>query len=274
MDSPADLWEWDWYGATLPDSLGMSGVEILAPLGDEPPKRSPGLYGYSRGWEIRREGQTFARVFESDTRPDYAVASGQSAPRFVHAIRATAPGHSVSRADVKRDFLGGVEAFLEVRQTAYGVLGGKVTLTDLVEHGLDQDARTLYIGKRKSSEAFGRLYQSGLVHDYLPPDANRLEIELKPAKAERKSHLATLSPGQAVGWARWTRELLEHLGALVEAAAPPRVAALSDHDRTMNAMCSQYGRHLWEHVARHQGDLEAAYLDLLDRTNGDPHGAV
>lgn len=256
----------DWYSATLPEGHRTAGVDVVRHLGDVAPSRVKGLYGYARGWQIRREGDVVATVMEAPNRPDFMWASGSHAPAFASVVRAHVPDHAVPRADVCWDFGGGDAGFALVRAQAFDLLSRKVTMTDHVSHDLTGEAAaTLYFGSRKQSEMFGRLYRSGLVHEELDPSTNRMEYECKPQKPERKRHLAGLEPAEVVGWSRWSRSLTEVLVGIVAPAAPPRSARVSDRDRALNTLAAQYGRRLWELCEFHGGDVESAMIDLLNR---------
>ena len=259
----------DYYSATFPDGFGKCSVDVLKHLGDGPPRKSRGVYGYNRGWQIVRDGDVVVTCQEAPNRPDYVFTAGGYSPEVATVLRRAVRDHTVPRLDVCVDFGGGDAAFSDTRSQVFGLLSGKVTLTDYVSHGLDgAPAASLLFGKRKNSEAYGRMYRAGLVHEELVRETNRMELECKPAKPDRRRHLATLEPWEVWGWARWSRTLADNLFGLWAPAAPPRSARLSDRERSLNALAAQWNRVLWELVEYHGGDVDTAFLDLLNRTNG------
>lgn len=141
----------------------------------------------------------------------------------------------------------------------------KVELQSLSVESPRGDSATLYVGS-KESEVRVRIYESGKVHDYLPDDFIRGEIQVRPKK-DRKSLAASLEPEGFWGMSKWARDLRARMGELVP-AAPVRTARVSDLDGALDAMCHQYGRRLLELIERLEGDLEAFSLDLLTRVYG------
>lgn len=262
-----NLSRFDWYQATLSKDGQMSGVDLLAHLTDEAPKAVKGRFGYSRGWQMRREGRTLATVLCGHGKPDHVVVTGEDSPLVAEALRRHAPGHTVSRADVCEDFAGGTDFFGATRSLCKNHLGGRVILTEYVETGLTGQAATLYVGSRES-ETRVRMYEKGKQDTAYAPDTVRLEVQVRPGKPDRKAYAAGIEPEAFWGFAKWSRWLIQEVAAKAAPAAPVRSERVSDLDGAVDAMAVQYGRRLIELIARHDGDLEAFALDILRRVPG------
>jgi Replication initiation factor len=259
--SPA---RFDWYQGTVLEEARVSAVDVLGVHADAPPARIKGQNGYSRGWALTLEGETFARIYQSDGKPDHVLSSGPDAHRVARVLRAHAP-HQVTRADVCLDYAGGSDTFRRIYALAELVaLGGsRVTLRDVIERTPLGEAATLYVGSR-SSENLVRLYEKGKQDTAYPADTVRLEVQVRPDRKDRKVHAASLEPEGFWGFAKWARTLRGMLGDEVPAVAP-RSARVSDLDGALNAMTLQYGARLLELAQLLEGDLEAIAVDLLTR---------
>lgn len=255
----------DWYQATAAERVSASAVEVLAVHSDDHPEAIKGAHGYSRGWAMRREGRTFARVYQGHGLPEHVVASGEDAPAVADLLRGHLP-HQVSRADVCVDYEGGDATFAQVRAMAESVALGRVVITDYVERAPAGTAATCYVGAR-SSEVRARIYEKGKQDPRYPVGTVRAEVQTRPSSRDRKQLAATLDPAAFWGLSRWSRQLMAELGVMVP-AAPVRTPRVSDLDGALNAMSSQYGRRLLELAERLEGDVEAFALDLLARVYG------
>ena len=264
MDDGGSLSRFDWYQGSFPEQARMTAVDVLAPLGDEAPKRIAGMHAYHRGWDIRRQGTSLCRVYEGRGLTDHFVASGSDAPEIARCVRIHATGHRVSRADVCLDFQRGGSFFDSTRDLIVEELAGRVTLTEYVETGLREKSSTLYVGSRKS-ETRVRLYEKGKQDTTYAVDTVRLELQARPGKQDRKVYASQLDPDGFWGMARWSRWMVEALAGLAVVAAPPRSARVSDLDRALDAMALQYGKRILEQAQRLDGDLEALALDLIAR---------
>lgn len=255
---------WDYYSATMPEESKSDGSDVLVHLADGPIRLVPPVVpGYHRALEIPHDGMKMW-VNQAPGKPDHIKASGEVTETVVRALRERAPGHSVSRADAAWNFEGGRESYAQAVALIRMNLPGNMHWQELTDHKAGIDSQTFYVGSRKGSEAFGRLYEHSLAHEGVV-DKNRWEVEIKPGKAERKRYLATVSPLEAMCWAKWSREVSANLFGTMAAAAPPRLARVTDRDRALDQLASQWGRRLWELVEFHGGDVDSAMLDLLAR---------
>jgi len=243
----------------------MTGVDVLAPLGDAAPRPLPGIHGYDRGWEIPRGGTGLCRVYEGRGLVDHVVVSGADSPEVARAVRTHVPGHLVTRADVCVDFDSGPSFYGSTREQLRQKLTGKVTLTDYVQTARTTEvAATFYMGS-KASETRVRLYEKGKEDPNYPADTVRLELQARPEKAPRREWAASMNPDGFWGIARWSRMLASDLCGITAPAPPPRSARVSDVDKALDALAIQYGRRLLERAEQLDGDLEALALDILRR---------
>ena len=116
-----------------------------------------------------------------------------------------------------------------------------------------------------------RLYEKGLHPEFrhcARPDWVRLEVQVRPATSEQKEHYSQITPSEAWGASKWTRELA---AAVLQEHVDPHPAGsvyrLSKRDEALAWMCKQYGHHLlslrddlggWDCVGLTLGDLIAA----------------
>jgi hypothetical protein len=193
-------------------------------------------------------GTEFASVMWGGKQGDRAMieVKGEQTPVVVEALRARFP-HRCTRMDSSVDF-DAPRAFQRLyracRQvkTAHRIIGGKAgDWEDFPEKG-----RTLYIGS-KSSVTMARLYEKGLQPEYAHlarPNWVRLEAQIRPAK-EAKAAFAHVSPLEAWGASRWTRDLA---AIVLKEHVDPHPAGTtyrhSERDVAINWMCKQYGTHM------------------------------
>jgi hypothetical protein len=255
----------DWYATTLCDdpTPPLTAVQGLVVLGDHTrPVR--GLYGYSRGWEIAAAGDVIATCYEAPGRPDFVVSKGHHAHDFAESFRNIFPGGSVSRADSAIDFSGGGAFYEMARDWAIANLPQQVRTREWSDPRSPETGRTLYIGSR-TSEVFGRIYEKGKQDPTYAPDTVRAEIEVKPNKAHRKRYAASASADDLWGFGRWSRTLASELLSVGAPAAPPRSARVSDLDKALDTVVTQYRRTFLDHLQRLDGDVDAWSTDLLNR---------
>ena len=185
---------------------------------------------------------------------------GSIASETYGLLRARYPEHACSRLD------------LAVDRTAPGLFDlAHKNLMVIAQHnnprissepsgkGWDQPGvygRTKYFGTRES-EAHALLYEKGFERrdragvDPASVDLNwvRFEVSIHPSKTLHKKTLASLVPGEAVGWSAWVRQMVEYFsGVDADRVSLPKVA--SDFERTYLAMIAQYGSFLEKNLAR------------------------
>lgn len=243
---------------------------MLGTITDGRPRPVPGRYGYSRGWQMTREGVGIATVYERKDRPDFVVATGEDSGLVAGALRRLAPGHTVPRADVCEDFAGGQAFFRRTHELVTEQLRGRVVLTDFIQTGPKGEAATLYVGA-KTSETRVRMYEKGKEDPTYPADTVRLEVQVRPGKPHRKAYAGSLAPEGFWGFSRWSRWLLEEVTGMQAPAAPARSRRLTDLEGSIEALAHQYGGRLIELIDFLDGDLEAFALYLLTRSQ-EAHG--
>lgn len=254
----------DWYQASFPDDARVGALDLLAPLGDERPRRDRATMGYTRAWEVRRDGRTLCRVLEAPALPDHVVVTGSDAPEIARVLRSRVPAHRVSRADVAMDFRGGEQFWHSTAATVRHHLTGSVVITEYRETGLAGESATLYVGAR-SSETRVRLYEKGKQDDTYEPDTVRIEIQARPKK-ERRDYCARIAPDAYWGLSRWSGWLADEVASVGAPAAPPRSARVSDLEGAMLACINTYGQRILEWLrVEHGGDPEGLGVELVRR---------
>lgn len=264
--SEFEMSRFDWYASTvcmdpLPRLAVRDGLAVMA----DKIKPVAGRYGYTRGFEMVRQGDVLATVFEGLARPDFVVASGYHAHDVAQTFRKLYPGGSVSRADSARDFSGGAGFYDQVRAYSFAQLKPRgISVREIINHTGPQPARTLYLGSSKS-ETMVRVYEKWLEDPTYAVGTVRVEAQVRPSKRDRKQYAATATADDLWGFARWSRLLADELLGLGAPAAPARSERVSDLDKAINTMCGQYGARMMELLEQHQGDLGAWTSDILRR---------
>jgi hypothetical protein len=146
---------------------------------------------------------------------------------------------------------------------------------------LTKQGRTVYLGSPKShvrlrqydktAELVAKLRNDPVRLLEVPPDVVRLEVQVRPAKAEAKAAAATLQPVDVFGASSWTREIYaDVVGVMPGAFKLGTIWRASDHERAVNALLAQYCLTLqrmheecgsWPCVGLQLGDLLAAAQD-------------
>jgi Replication initiation factor len=253
----------DWYAATVERS-GRSLVESVGTaVADESPVLVKGRYGFTRGWELRRDGSARAVVYESSGREwPHVVATGEDAAALASLLRSHPHPHRVARADVcvDTDSPGAYGAFTSALR---GVLTDQVKAHTIVPDNLDHGS-TYYVGSGKS-EVYARVYEKGKqVGSVERPGWVRYEVEVRPQK-ERKAWAASASPESLLGASRWSRRFAREVLGVSASAPPVRSRRVSDLDGAIAAAWQQYGGRFVELLEKHDGDIEGWALDFWAR---------
>lgn len=172
---------------------------------------------------------------------------GEGTPGVVAEFRARWPGHRVTRVDACADFdqagaferlLGPCERVVRDRRL-YAERRG-----DWEQH--PELGRTYMMGAHASAVRC-RLYEKGRQPEYRHLGRDhwaRIEVQVRPAK-EAKTAYSALSPAQAWGAARWTKELAtELLKAHIDPHPAGSTYRLTERESALRWMCKQYGGHM------------------------------
>lgn len=212
------LFQFDYYGCNIPQPHAhvlahlASQSERLGLVGQE---ESYGRNGYKRKVEfLTPDGLRHLEVAYGGNPGTYVRGSGCLAAPVAEIVRAWSPDHKVSRFDVCLD-VSGQGLFSEMKALALGVAAECGIKTSLRTDPLHpEQGETLYLGSR-NSPMFGRIYQKGHEQDARGnkgQDLNlvRYELEVKPQTRD-KAAFSKISPDEAAGYARWSRQLVKAL---------------------------------------------------------------
>lgn len=141
-----------------------------------------------------------------------------------------------------------------------------------------EQGRTFYVGSPQSV-AMVRLYEKGRQPEYRHLSRDnwvRLEAQIRPSR-EHKTEFSQLSPIEAWGASRWTRDLA---GRVLADHVDPHPAGTtwrkSERDQALEWMCRQYGSHLLS-LQQDLGDWQSVGLTLgsmlKDRLDIDSQGS-
>lgn len=254
----------DWYAATVLRPEDQVLDSVCAVLADERPVPVRPWNGYTRAWEVRREGRRCAAVLAGGHEHPHVLGTGSDAPAVASLVRRFP--HHVARVDVAVD-TEDAGAFDRLRETLVRIADSYGVKTLDMLSPTDPDAgRTLYVGAEKS-EHRGRLYEKGkqLRGKVDRPGWVRWELQVRPQKRPRREWAAAASPEDLLGAARWARLFARTTLALDPARPPVRTERVSDLEGALRACTAQYGGRLLELLAAHGGDVERFGWDLLTR---------
>lgn len=254
----------DWYQATIEEPpLWLRGAFQDA-LPGSTWRDCKNLSGYARGEELVVDGQPLLKMNSGGHNPfPNVVADGAPAHEAAQLIRRVSPAHLVSRADVCEDidqagwFDHAFAVLLDVaRETrARPYRNGDWDLNP---------ARTAYLGS-PSSPTRVRLYEKGKevvakhpqAAGVVPDTWCRLEIQIRPAKRDRKLMMASVAPEAFWGCSAYSQVLASRL---LEADTPRlRIGTVwkaEDLDRAEYHLIRQYEKVFRAMLAR-EGSWEA-----------------
>jgi hypothetical protein len=273
----------DWYQATVPRPLD-DVLEALARLGESlSVGHARGAHGYAHAAILgsAREGQV-ARIWHGGSHEfPHAVVSGEWAQPGAELIRASFPEHSVSRLDVREDFVDEGDFDRMQPHLLDAAKAHRVTVGTAGDHLLRKIGRTVYLGAPSSSvrmrlydkreEMLAKLPAGGMArHEAfarlgpLPEHWARLESQIRPATKEGKCAFARVEPVEALGCTEWTRDVWRAVAGLdPKPVNVGRGWRQSDDERAYRYLLAQYGGVLrrmqadhgsWECVGRQIGD--------------------
>jgi hypothetical protein len=190
---------------------------------------------------------------------------GERSPEVVERLRSRFP-HRVTRMDSCADF-DAPRAFQRLYRECvaikrmHRIKGRKEGDWD----DFPEEGRTFYMGSPQSV-AMTRLYEKGRQPEYRHLGRDnwvRLEVQVRPAK-EAKEAFANVSPADAWGGAKWTRELAARvLSDHVDPHPAGSTWRKSERDRALAFMCRQYGAHLLS-LKDDVGDWQSVGLTLAE----------
>jgi DNA relaxase NicK len=263
----------DWYSATIVEDPLILVQVLCAELGGSAEVVSP-KQGYTAAQAITRDGSRIATVFYGGRNGHpHAFASSDATPAFVEVVRRCWPNHRVTRMDVALDFdqPGAFDTLLQIVRSLRDDQALAYSMAGAWDDGGNSEAgRTFYLGSRKSA-VFARLYEKGkeLRTHELPEgvepslDLTRLELVVRPDGDAR--HVAAIGhPVEAFGYAVWAMDLLNRIGGADVERVHIRQPRRSDLDRAIQAMSTQYAKHIAEY-SDEVGGAEALGLELLRR---------
>jgi hypothetical protein len=261
----------DWYQATVEESPVWLRDALQTALPGSSWADCKQLSGFAKGEELMYEGQGLLKMNYGGHNPfPNLVADGAPAQLAADLIRKVSPAHLVSRAD----------ACVDVDQAGWFEKTFAV-MVDLVDahrvkpqHNGDwitQDGgRTFYLGA-PSSPTRVRLYEKGKqlrnkfpeAADSFPDTWCRLEIQVRPAKRDKKMMLASVAPEAFWGCSAYSQELAYRVldadtprlkvGTVWRASELERAEyyLLRQYERAFRAMYDRLGS--WEAVGTHIG---------------------
>lgn len=255
----------DWYSAGVVDSPDyiLSHMSSAFDLSDV--ERSSSRNGYTHGAKVVRGSNTLCEALWGGNTGDrvMVVGTGENAAPVASLVRSEWPDHYMLRSDVAEDY-DEPGAFDALSALMLNVADKhRLKVTHYGDWHRAESGRTLYVGSRQSP-VFGRLYEKGLeqrskgLSATASPDWVRLEIEVKPKRADARKRLATFEPDQFMGCSAWTREVAQCLfqSSLEAVTGLGTIKRMTDDERALAHMVKQYGS-LLGRVRNEQGSWDA-----------------
>ncbi len=240
----------DWYQAGVVDSpdyvLGhLSAAFDLADIERASPRN-----GYTDAAKIVRGSTTLCEALWGGNTGDriLVLGTGSNASPVASLVRSEWPDHHLVRADVAEDY-DEPDAFEILSSMMLNIADKhRLKVTHYGDWHRGENGRTLYVGSRQSP-VMARLYEKGLeqrAKGYSPnasADWVRLEVEVKPKRADARKYLATLEPDDFMACSPWTREVARCLfeTSLEAITGLGTIKRLSDDERALSALVKQYG---------------------------------
>jgi hypothetical protein len=245
----------DWYQATVPAPVddvleALSDLASGLQVGHE---RGAHGYGSAACLGSAAEG-VVARVWHGGSH-DYphAVLSGEWAQPGAELIRAAFPEHRVSRLDVREDYAE-VDAFDRIQtHLVDAARRHRLKVCTAGDHLVTKMGRTVYLGAPSSSvrlrlydkaaEMRARIAPGDVVRlSAVPECLSRLEAQIRPASSAAKARFASIEPVEALGCAKWMREVWRAVAGLeLQPVQVGRGYRQADDERAYRYLLAQYG---------------------------------
>lgn len=266
----------DWYQAGVVDSPDYILGHLSSAFDMADVERASPRNGYQYAAKIARGPTTLCEALWGGNTGDrvLVLGTGANASPVASVVRSEWPDHHLVRADVAEDY-DEPDAFAALSALMLNIADKhRLKVTHYGDWHRCENGRTLYVGSRQSP-VMARLYEKGIeqrVKGYSPdasPDWVRLEIEVKPKRADARKHLATLQPDEFMACSPWTREVAQCLfeTSLQAITGLGTIKRMSDDERALAALVKQYGGLLgrleqgagsWDSVGRLLGSLVTA----------------
>ena len=268
--------KFDAYSATTTAAKVPEVIQAMAPVfglfADMQLKQGKGFHQFGERLSVTEKGHEVMAIQWGGNHGDRIMFEVKGIPtqKAVEAFRCHFP-HRVTRLDACADFdeQGAFNrlyrACMRVKKE-HRIKGSKAGDWE----DFPEDGRTLYLGGQQSPVR-ARLYEKGLHPEFRHlsrPDWVRLEVQVRPATSDQKDAYSQITPTEAWGASKWTRDLA---AAVLQEHVDPHPAGsvyrLSKRDEALAWMCKQYGHHLmslrddlggWDCVGLTLGELIAA----------------
>lgn len=267
-----------YQGAEVAD---LRCAQIAGILGCELALAKSSRSGYRTRFQMLRAGDVIAEFMTDgtgDAEGSHMVeASGHVSPEVRQALNTVlGDEYSTARRDTCLDFIDD-PGFPKFHQAAE--LGrefcrqGRVKYDQLGTGWLvEGQTMTFYLGSR-NSPVFIRGYTRGLKTilegGQDDPHRIRIEVEVKPGKAQGKRDLTKLDDAQLFGCSRWSIDYMKALDVQgIQRHQVGTVWRMSDKERATAHMVKQYGALIEELIVQHGPDGFAA-LVRNQRKHGD-----
>lgn len=280
----------DWYSVTFSNGSikfiqrVLNHIQASFPALDIAPQ-GKGLHGYSHSFTIKGPTGTLHAIGMYGNQAGtftLQINGGEGfCNTFANWVRKHYEEHSVSRSDTAIDFDNGPgtwDYLYNLANELYEQLvpnpkNRKIRQIGDYRNPNPVEGRTIYFGSSSSATQL-MLYEKGKESpDSFGPNAVRLEIMTKPAKAKQKQLASKLSPYQLASANPLARLIFEHFG---EPAENPRLGTTYKEPTPMAQLAkhayNQYGK-VFDHIvemAEAKGDPTLALQAIKRMKDGLP----
>jgi hypothetical protein len=247
------LSRFDWYEATADSDFDGRTAPSLAIALSARLTRGRGRNGYAECWQLVRGDELLCEVYGRSARLGevHLSVTSESCDEVVPVLRRMLPQHRVSRADSAVDVADDFDS-IDVRVLAYAVDRG-------LSHSLitnSDGGATRYIGSPRSETRL-RVYKKSEQLRALHPESAtsvpdgivRFELVVRPGKRAVKEQLAAMSPDDAWGLSKWSRDFAAFIVGLDAERTATHFRRPSNYRGALHWLGKQYGPLMRERAA-------------------------
>lgn len=270
------------------DYFGTSMEDLRQHLGGDWIRVKKARNGYRLAWQLERDGEALCMAFTAGSGDAEGThqfeAQGHHSVEVREALdKVFGPmGYATARRDTCFDIIDeeGLPMFHQLAALGREMAAAKRMAYDQVGQGWVRpgETMTVYLGSRNSPVMI-RIYTRGLKTIQEGGEDNplriRVEVEVKPGKAQGKRTLSMLPDHALFGCSGWAKEFMERCGvAGIERYKVGTVWKPSEKERVVHHLLRQYGGVLRELLDRHGPEGLATIIRSHDEVKDAVKAAV
>ncbi len=235
----------DWYSCTADGLDEQLVASKLAAATGAKMSQGKGRNGYASCIVLERDDATLAQVYGRSARAGevHIVVTSESCDELVPIVRRLYPDHRVARADISVDFAADFE---ELDKRAVQLVERRGVSHRLMVNS--DGGATRYLGA-VSSETAVRVYKKSeqlrSLHperaDSIPDGIVRVELVVRPSKAELKGRASQMEPDEFWGLGQWTQVFAVEMLSIDAERIPTHFRRPSEWSRALHFLGEQWG---------------------------------